>query len=405
MRRACACQVRLAKIVKSAAWTLQSCDAFAIMVLSFSKTDLHAMTRNWWEKLWNDHFVVAVVSAVVVGCLTLVLINALVWQFLAWRRRSLERAFRRMGSSSNPYMSPTFRTYIGESSKEPLLNYANHAESDADPVSDASSSYSWNASAGGKSSGATVPRRDSGQDWVIDFNAIQLVKKIAMGAGGQVYMGMLGSSSVAVKELFCKEVDTEGKAHSEENISLENYHSEVIAHVKLHHPHVLRLFGLAQNKSNPNTVYIVTELCRCNLLQLLRRHYWEKALTNEQYRGISLQIADAMAFIHTKGFVHRDLKPENVLLDDTGSVKICDFGLAKLMDRTRDVTATGGQGTAAYMAPEIMRGERLSFPSAVDVYSFGVLLWTMWRHEPPYKGYVTGRDNLASWKRLRGISS
>ena len=52
--------------------------------------------RNWWEKLWNDHFVVAVVSAVVVGCLTLVLINALVWQFLAWRRRSLERAFRRM---------------------------------------------------------------------------------------------------------------------------------------------------------------------------------------------------------------------------------------------------------------------------------------------------------------------
>ena len=55
-------------------------------------------------------------------------------------------------------MSPTFRTYIGESSKEPLLNYANHAESDADPVSDASSSYSWNASAGGKSSGATVPR-------------------------------------------------------------------------------------------------------------------------------------------------------------------------------------------------------------------------------------------------------
>ena len=218
-------------------------------------------------------------------------------------------------------------------------------------------------------------------------------------------MGMLGSSSVAVKELFCKEVDTEGKAHSEENISLENYHSEVIAHVKLHHPHVLRLFGLAQNKSNPNTVYIVTELCRCNLLQLLRRHYWEKALTNEQYRGISLQIADAMAFIHTKGFVHRDLKPENVLLDDTGSVKHKeDFGLVKLMDRTRDVTATGGQGTAAYMAPEIMRGERLSL-SAVDVYSFGVLLWTMWRHEPPHKGMSQVEIILRVEKEFEGISS
>ena len=321
--------------------------------------------RSWWEKFWQDDLALALLCAALAG---LVVVAGVSYAVVKFKKRRNTRGYRQFGDS-NPYASPTFRNYVAKGS-EPLLDYADGSESDK--------SLSWHAARRKSSDDGRDGARDS---WVLDFDAIQLVKKIAMGAGGQVYMGMLGSSAVAVKELFYR-----GEASPGESLSLDHYHREVMAHVKLHHPHVLRLFGLAQNSKNPNTVYIVTELCRCNLLQLLNRHYWETALTNQQFIVISEQIADAMAFIHRKGFVHRDLKPENVLLDDTGAVKICDFGLAKLMDRTRDVTATGTQGTAAYMAPEIMRGEKLAFPSAVDVFSFGVLLWTMWRHESPYKG-------------------
>ena len=83
-------------------------------------------------------------------------------------------------------------------------------------------------------------------------------------------------------------------------------------------------------------------------------------------------LADALAHVHANGVVHRDVKPGNVLLDAAGHARLSDFGIARLVDATR-VTATGlVVGTAAYMAPEQVRGEVVGPPA--DVYALGLVL-------------------------------
>ena len=83
-------------------------------------------------------------------------------------------------------------------------------------------------------------------------------------------------------------------------------------------------------------------------------------------------LADALAHVHARGIVHRDIKPGNVLLDGAGRPWLADFGIARIVDATR-VTATGVVvGTAAYMAPEQVRGEAVG--PAADVYALGLVL-------------------------------
>jgi eukaryotic-like serine/threonine-protein kinase len=83
-------------------------------------------------------------------------------------------------------------------------------------------------------------------------------------------------------------------------------------------------------------------------------------------------LADALAVVHRRGVVHRDVKPANVLLDTGGHPWLTDFGIARIVDATR-VTATGiVVGTAAYMAPEQVRGEAVG--PAADVYALGLVL-------------------------------
>jgi hypothetical protein len=83
-------------------------------------------------------------------------------------------------------------------------------------------------------------------------------------------------------------------------------------------------------------------------------------------------LAAALAHVHERGIVHRDIKPGNVLLDEDGRPWLADFGIARIVDATR-VTATGVVvGTAAYMAPEQVRGEAVG--PAADVYALGLVL-------------------------------
>jgi hypothetical protein len=87
---------------------------------------------------------------------------------------------------------------------------------------------------------------------------------------------------------------------------------------------------------------------------------------------LGMVLADALAAVHDRGVVHRDVKPANVLIDADDRPRLTDFGIARIVDATR-VTATGVVvGTAAYMAPEQVRGEAVGPPA--DVYSLGLVL-------------------------------
>ena len=86
-----------------------------------------------------------------------------------------------------------------------------------------------------------------------------------------------------------------------------------------------------------------------------------------------------MQFIHSRNIIHRDLKPSNVLVSADGTIKICDFGIARHVTIKSGggtaATMTGQQGSPRYMAPEIIRSERTRYSNKVDVFSFGITLY------------------------------
>src|SRR5689334_3034151 len=98
---------------------------------------------------------------------------------------------------------------------------------------------------------------------------------------------------------------------------------------------------------------------------------------------IALQTARALEFIHTHRIIHRDIKPENIHINPNGSVKLMDFGIARSEDFSR--TQPGyAFGTPYYMAPEQVRGEKLT--TQVDVYAFGILLYELMLGQKPFTG-------------------
>ena len=183
-------------------------------------------------------------------------------------------------------------------------------------------------------------------DWLIDFDDLELGVVVGSGTSAHVFRGWYSDQVVAVKRLHSIKWD------AKEFEAFFTQEAGLIA--KLHHPNVVRFYGVCYNNDH---FYIVTEYCFENLSQSLKRLKQELngPLPNDIAYKICYDIAKGMSYLHSKNVVHRDLKPENILIDDRGNVKLCDFGLSRLT--TNDVEMTQQVGTPAYMAPEMAGGQ------------------------------------------------
>ncbi|MHC1776030.1 MAG: protein kinase [Lentimicrobium sp.] len=104
---------------------------------------------------------------------------------------------------------------------------------------------------------------------------------------------------------------------------------------------------------------------------------------------IFIQVLDAFEYAHAKSIVHRDVKPSNIFIEPSKAVKILDFGIAKLLGATDDMTATGTQiGTPVYMSPEQVNTDK-NIDQRSDIYSLGVTLFYMLNGKPPYDTTTT----------------
>jgi len=135
------------------------------------------------------------------------------------------------------------------------------------------------------------------------------------------------------------------------------------------------------NKTEDGQMYIVMD---CYEGESLKERISRGPLPVKEAVEIAVQIARGLEKAHAKGIVHRDIKPANILLTEDGTVKIVDFGLAKLADRSLMTKEGTTLGTAAYMSPEQTRGDAVD--QRADIWAMGVILYEMLGGERPFRG-------------------
>ena len=216
------------------------------------------------------------------------------------------------------------------------------------------------------------PKKDMFEGRV--FGAYRLIKRVAKGGMGAVYLGeeMEKGGQVAVKILtgeFSRMPGIQGR-----------FKREAGAALRLDHPNIVRTIEMGKEDTY---VYIVSEyLSGGSLVDLVVK---EKRLTPQRAVEIIGDVLAGLQHAHEAGVVHRDIKPGNVLLTPEGRAKVIDFGLAKDAESNTILTLTGNVvGTPAYMAPEQAMGETAG--PASDQYACGILTWLMLTGRKPFDG-------------------
>lgn len=182
---------------------------------------------------------------------------------------------------------------------------------------------------------------------------------------------------------------------------IERFHREALAMSKLQHPNIVEVYGLGYFSSVFQTrPYIALELVEGTTLSEYAKQHRDQLLSRDTAVPIFMQICQALEHAHCKGIIHRDLKPANVMIKSDGrSVKVIDFGVAKILTDGGDVqrlTLMGETvGSVIYMSPEQCRGQEID--QRTDIYSMGCLMYEVLTGMPPLSGdtpYATMHKHL-----------
>ncbi|HZO77190.1 MAG TPA: protein kinase [Solirubrobacteraceae bacterium] len=164
-----------------------------------------------------------------------------------------------------------------------------------------------------------------------------------------------------------------------DSAQLERFRREARAVAQLNHPHIVGVIDAGEDEGRP---YIVFEYVEGETLkERIRRG---GRLPIPEAVAYAIEIARALGAAHARHIVHRDVKPQNVLIDEEGSCKVTDFGIARTLDE-EGLTADGRVlGTTDYVSPEQALGQPVTGQS--DLYSLGVVLYEMLTGQVPFRG-------------------
>jgi hypothetical protein len=213
-----------------------------------------------------------------------------------------------------------------------------------------------------------------------------------IGAGGlaEVFAARdrATGAEVAVKLLHAHLVQDPG--------TRERFRRELSIARSLEHPGIVRVFDLHAHQDRP---FISMELLHGRTLH--QRLLQDGPLPAEEARRIAQAICSALRAAHREGVIHRDLKPQNVFLTEAGTVKVLDFGVARLAGQSRLTAQNALAGTPGYIAPEVLAGE--AGDARADLYALGAIWFEMlsgrrWSDSsaPP----IEGRDAEALQRAL-----
>jgi len=162
---------------------------------------------------------------------------------------------------------------------------------------------------------------------------------------------------------------------------LQHFRKEAWAAARLSHPNIVGIYDVGEEPAEDLYYIVMEHVPGPSLASVLAE---EGPLPIERSVGIAIEILKGLNFAHRKGVVHRDIKPDNVIIDDSGRVKVTDFGIARAADTGTIVAGGSILGSARYMAPEQARGGYTD--ARADVYSVGVVLYEMLTGEVPFDG-------------------
>jgi len=252
---------------------------------------------------------------------------------------------------------------------------------------------------------------------------IRIEKVLGQGGMGTVYLGF---DEKLERTVALKSIRSEQRMSESAKLRFQ-FEARVLG--KLEHPNICRIHDYIEDDE---AAYLVLEYVEGHSLAA---HIADHTLQDHHRLTIAIQIADALVAAHAAGVIHRDLKPDNVVITLDGDAKVLDFGLARSVTSESEqgepaphsaattpsaVTTQGPldtpsqtgplrppthsllvtedgtiMGTPLFMSPEQARGQIDEITTASDMYSFGLLLQTMWTSESPYPKQLSRNDLIA----------
>jgi serine/threonine protein kinase len=265
--------------------------------------------------------------------------------------------------------------------------------------------------------GSEVDTDGEDENLRVEFSELEMIERIGSGAFGEIYKcrwrGILvaakciKASKIQKEWLLKKQIQKHNRIEDrveaikqsqitdeEKELALEDFRKETAIMRRLRHPNIVMMLAYSHTD---DVEVMISEICRCSLLDIFKANAINNSnLPKQTQIKYAQQLAAGMNHLHKSRppIIHRDLKPANLLIDFSGTLKIADFGLAKIrpnpeQNEVEAFQMTGETGSYRFMAPEVFRHEEYS--ETVDVYSYAMIFYYMLRSIPPWSG-LSGVD-------------